>query len=124
MKLSNLICLPQFDFAGTLYIVHYGLRVFSQNYQGTFFRNCLGDFLTLPVVLPILVNVQILLKCRKRLHITFIEILFYTILFSFVFEFFSPVLLNRGTASVFDCVAYFLGGTVLYFSQYLTKELS
>ena len=119
----KLICLPQFDFAGFAYIIHYGLRTFSKNYQGTFLRNYLGDFLALIVILPFLVNVQLYLNCRNKTYITFKEIAFYSALFSAVFEVISPFIFKKGTACFGDCVAYFLGGICLYFSQYLTGEI-
>ncbi len=121
--MSNFICLPQFDIAGLLYFVHFCLSKNSDNYKYTFLRNYLGDFLALIVVIPFIVNIEILLKCRIKKFITFKEILSFALLYSLVYEVIAPFLFQKGTASFLDCIAYFLGGFCLYFSQYLTGEL-
>jgi hypothetical protein len=122
LKFLKFICLPQFDIGGIFYIIHVLLRKFDNNYCGTFFRNYFGDFLALIIVIPLLINIQLILNVRKMMFVTIKEILFYAFLFSLVFEVISPLLLKRGTSCFYDCIAYFLGGFLLYFSQYITEE--
>lgn len=121
--MKKLICLPQFDLAGMFYIVHFGLRTFSINYNGSFLRNHFADFLALIVILPIIVNIEHILDCRKTKYISLKEIVLYAILFSIVFEIISPYFIHKGTACIIDCFCYLIGGTVLYYSQYITGEL-
>ena len=120
---NKFICLPQFDFGAFFYLIHLLLRKFVPSYGGTIFRNYLADFLALIVVMPIIVNFQIFLNSRKLFFVTKKEVLGYSCLYCIVFEIISPFILNRGTSCLVDGVAYFLGGLILYFSQYITGEL-
>ena len=109
-------CLIYFRFliiASSLYLMHFFLRKYVSAYSISIIRGYVGDFLALPVIVPIMTNVEILLGVRNRSRITLLEITFYTILFSLVFEWYSPMILNRGTSDFIDIIAYFLGGLML-----------
>lgn len=62
-------------------------------------------------------NIELLLGCRKRMYVSIIEIVAYGILASVVFELFSPFVLGKGTADIFDVPCYFIGGLILFFTQ-------
>lgn len=110
----RLIYLRFLILASSLYLVHFFLRKYVSVYSASIIRGYVGDFLALPVIVPIMTNVEILLGVRDRSRITLLEITFYTFLFSLVFEWYSPMILNRGTSDLLDIIAYFLGGATLF----------
>lgn len=80
--------------------------------------------MALIVCVPLFTNFQMLLRVRETTFIRFWEVALYWFLFSLVFEVFSPLVLKRGFADVWDVVAYAIGGVLLYVSQYLQKGRS
>lgn len=118
----KIFCIIQFLLASLFYSIHFYFSRFIPEYEGTFCRFYLGDFLALPVVVPILINVPIKLGYSRRKYVHFHEIVLLGIIFSLVFEWLSPCMLYRGTSDVYDVLAYFVGGFLLYFSQYLTEK--
>lgn len=110
---KRLLYVRFFLVAISLYLVHFLLRRYVSEYSASIIRGYVGDFLALPVIVPIMMNVEILLGVRDRSRITYSEVAFYLILFSIVFEWYAPVILKRGTSDSIDIIAYFLGGCLL-----------
>lgn len=122
MKLGickNFVAVFQMTVASCLYWLHRFLIVKSEFYSHCVFRFYIADFLALIVCVPIFVNSQILFQVRRPTCICLGEIIFYAILFSLYFEIIGPKFFMHFTSDVFDCLAYFAGGAILYFSQFL-----
>lgn len=114
---KRFVALPQMTVASFLYLLHRFCFYKYDFYKHCIFRFYFGDFLALIVCVPIFVNSQILFKIRKPVKIKKIEVFLYALLFSLYFEIIGPIFLKNFTSDIFDCVAYFAGGMVLYFSQ-------
>ena len=87
-------------------------------YNHLWIRQYAGDILALIVCAPLFTSFQLILKVRHNPFIRFWEICAYWVLFSVVFEVFSPCILRRGYADAYDVVAYGIGGLLLYLSQF------
>lgn len=92
------------------------------SYNYLWIRWYAGDFLALIVCAPLFTNFQIILKVRTDPFIKLWEIGVYWLLFSVVFEVFSPLVFKRGYADIWDVVAYGAGGLLLYFSQFFDNR--
>ncbi|NQV15868.1 hypothetical protein HQ531_10460 [bacterium] len=83
-----------------------------------FFNNYLGDFLALPIYLPVSLYLAAQLKIVPNLYrLHWIHVLGTIILFSVIFEGLVPVFDTRSTRDPFDLIAYFAGGILVYFTQ-------
>ena len=114
---NNFICLPQFIIASSLYWLHRFLIYVIPYYKFCFFRGIIADFLAPIVCIPIFATSQKFFGLRKGNKIYFIEIILYCVLFSVYFEIIGPKFIKTFTSDIFDVIAYFIGGVVLYFSQ-------
>ena len=86
-------------------------------YNISFFRGIIADFLAPIVCIPIFATSQNFFGLRKGNKIYFLEMILYCILFSVYFEIIGPKFIKTFTSDIFDVIAYFIGGVVLYFSQ-------
>ena len=123
MPKRHFIAFPQMLVGIMIYGVHYILRSTLPIYNFTIIRQYIADFLALIVCVPMFVNIQLFFNIRKKNYITFYEIIFYTLLFTVLYEFICPFLLKRMTYDPVDIVFYLLGGIVLYFSQKIQFKL-
>lgn len=114
---KNFIAVPQLIIGTIVYTIHYILRNTLDIYNWTLVRWYIADFLALIVCVPIFVNIQLFFNVRKKNYITFYEIIFYTLLFTILYEFICPFLLKRMTFDPLDIAFYLSGGISLYFSQ-------
>ena len=114
---KHFICLPQFIIASCLYWTHRAFITWMPFYNASFFRGIIADFLAPIVCIPIFATSQKFLGLRKGNKIYFIEIILYCVLFSVYFEITGPKFIKTFTSDIFDVIAYFIGGVVLYFSQ-------
>lgn len=121
--MKKLIATRQMIIAAVLYCLHRYLCYNNVLYAVSIFRWYFADGLALIVCIPIFVNSQILFKVRGLHRITIIEVILYATLFSVYFEIIGPVFISQFTADIFDMVAYFSGGFILYFSQNMNKTL-
>lgn len=124
MKLGvckNFVAILQMTVASCIYWLHRFLIGKSEFYSHCVFRFYIADFLALIVCVPIFVNSQILFRIRRPTDINLDEIIFYAMLFSLYFEILGPKFFIHFTSDVFDCLAYFMGGAILYFSQFLRR---
>jgi predicted neutral ceramidase superfamily lipid hydrolase len=101
-----------------LYGIHYWLIKTEPGYCTTHFRNYFGDFLALIVFIPVIINVQLFLGIRKLALVTVTDVLFFTLVFSIWFEVIAPRYFVKCTGDIIDACAYFIGGSILYLSQF------
>ncbi|MCM1236460.1 MAG: hypothetical protein NC489_40795 [Ruminococcus flavefaciens] len=118
-----IIAFPQMAIASFLYLLHRFCFCSFEFYAKSVFRFYFGDLLALIVCVPIFVNSQVFFRIRKPVRIKTWEIVLYSIIFSVYFEIVGPIFLKNFTADFFDCVAYFLGGLILYLSQFWRKKI-
>ncbi|MBA2781206.1 hypothetical protein [Billgrantia kenyensis] len=100
-----------FLFSLTIYILNKWLVPNSLKGGIAFFNNYLNDLIFPAVAIPLILFITKLSKLRypdtpPKLS----EIIPPIIVWSIGFEYVGPVYLNRGTADIFDVVAYFAGG--------------
>lgn len=82
-----------------------------------FVRFYVNDFLIVPIVLTISLAVIRKVKNNKTLVISLPNILYVSLLYSVIFEFWLPKFHPRYTFDIIDIVLYFLSGFVFYFLQ-------
>lgn len=79
----------------------------------------LNDFLLIPMVATLGLNVVWILKNDRALRLDGFTILSLVVLFSVLFEYYLPQEDERYTADVWDVVCYGMGGMVFYVLQKL-----
>lgn len=79
-----------------------------------FMRNYFNDLLLIPVALPIVLYLIKLFKFRNDNYPSFSEIFICLIVWSIMFEFVGPKIMNKGTADIYDVLAYSVGAIISY----------
>ena len=80
-------------------------------------RFYLNDFLIIPIVLYISLQILKWSKNDKNYRLSFPIILYVCFLYSLFFEFIFPNYLARYTKDIIDVILYFTGGFVFYYLQ-------
>ena len=84
-------------------------------------RIYLNDFLIIPIILFICLQVLKWSKNDKNYNISLPIILYLCFLYSLLFEFIFPTYLARYTKDFVDVILYFAGGFVFYYLQKIKK---
>lgn len=79
--------------------------------------NHLNDFLVIPIVATICLNVVWIIKEDWSIRLDIFTIISLVILFSVAFEYYLPKQSPMYTGDILDVVCYFLGGVVFYLLQ-------
>ncbi len=80
-------------------------------------RFYVNDFLIIPIVLYISLFVNQKFKRNTNIQVSLLNIIYLSILYSIIFEYWLPKFHPRYTTDFIDVVCYFLGGIVFYFLQ-------
>ncbi len=90
--------------------------IIPQAGSSPFFRDHMGDILALPVYLPLSFYLAVRLEVIPRyFQLTLGHVLGAAVLFSIIFEGLVPLVDASSTSDVWDIVAYFGGGLLVYF---------
>ena len=79
-----------------------------------FINNYLNDFLIIPIILTICLFILRKTKNNKNYQIPLSIILYLCVLYSILFEWYFPQILERYTSDFIDVVLYFVSGMVFY----------
>lgn len=109
-----------FCFSCTLGSFVYLASLFKVELPG-FIRFYVNDFLIVPIVLSICLYILRWSRANKKYCIPIWGILYVSLFYSLVFEFFLPQTNIRYTSDIIDVVLYFVSGFLFY---YLQKEYS
>lgn len=82
-----------------------------------FIRFYINDFLIIPIVLTCCLYIIRKLKGNDFLQISLLNILYLSLLYSIIFEYWLPKFHPRYTSDLVDVGLYFLSGFLFYFSQ-------
>ena len=87
-------------------------------YSHNLFKSYLGDFLALPIFIPVAATIQSVFGQRRNQAAPCLtEILIYWVVFSLFFEIVAPQLWSHATGDSIDVIAYLLGGVCLWFLE-------
>jgi hypothetical protein len=85
-------------------------------------HNYLNDFLVITIVLGLSLYLLQWAKNNKEYVLPFAIILYVCCLFSVLFEWYFPEILDRYTSDFFDVLTYFLSGIVFWYIQKLSMN--
>ncbi|WP_435262183.1 hypothetical protein [Tenacibaculum sp. nBUS_03] len=80
-------------------------------------RFYVNDFLIIPIVLSICLYVLRWSRGNKRYRVPFWIILYISLFYAIVFEYFLPQANERYTADIIDVFLYFISGILFYYLQ-------
>ena len=84
-------------------------------------RFYINDFLIVPIVLTICLFIVRKIKSDNDFEISLLNILYLSLLYSIIFEYWLPTIHPRYTSDFVDVGLYFLSGMGFYFLQKQTK---
>jgi integral membrane sensor domain MASE1 len=115
---NKYIAIPQMVIGIMLYSIHYLLRILVPAYNYTLIRWYFGDILSLIVIVPIIVNSEIIFRLRRKYYLNVFDIASCFIGLTLYCEIIMPRYKLNMTSDLLDVIAYFISGVLLYLSDY------
>lgn len=104
-----------------IFSVVIGSSIYAASFFGidlpNFIQFYINDFLIIPIVLTCCLFLIRKLKRDITFQISLLNILYLSLLYSIIFEYWLPKFHDRYTSDFIDVVLYFLSGMVFYFLQ-------